>query len=198
MLREEDRLRRRQERKEADRNTVLLESQQNGRDGAEGKKTKSSQPQFYQIRAGEEFRSFNDMAHKQKLQKYVLLCFYSIFMAKVLPWTCELILSGLGLCSCLQRDQLDGSRSDQTMLAGCLWQIKRSKSICANNGRKVLKCAPPTPLCPAPSSPCRASLEERLKLEEFSGTSSVADSAVGSKQLTFTLQKVKRSPCVVG
>lgn len=106
MMRQENWLRRRQERKEADRDTVLLESEQNGKDvasgGAEGKK-KSSQPQFYQIRAGEEFRSFNDMAHKQKLQK--------------------------------------------------------------------------------------ASLEERLKLEEHSGTSSVADSAVGSKQLTFTLKK---------
>uniref|UniRef100_A0AAX7TJF6 Nucleolar protein 10 n=1 Tax=Astatotilapia calliptera TaxID=8154 RepID=A0AAX7TJF6_ASTCA len=51
LLRQEDRDRRRQERKDADRNTVL--------------------PQFYQIKAGEEFRSFNDMAHKQKLQKYV-------------------------------------------------------------------------------------------------------------------------------
>lgn len=86
MLREEDRLRRRQERKEADRNTVLLESEQNGKEGpssgVEGKK-KSSQPQFYQIRAGEEFRSFNDMAHKQKLQKYVfflLLFFFVSFL----------------------------------------------------------------------------------------------------------------------
>uniref|UniRef100_A0AAQ5Y6T5 Nucleolar protein 10 n=1 Tax=Amphiprion ocellaris TaxID=80972 RepID=A0AAQ5Y6T5_AMPOC len=85
LLRQEDRDRRRQERKEADRNTVL-------------------QPQFYQIKAGEEFRSFNDMAHKQKLQK--------------------------------------------------------------------------------------ASLEDRLKMEEYSGVSNVADTAVGSKQLTFTLKKV--------
>uniref|UniRef100_A0A3P8U550 Nucleolar protein 10 n=1 Tax=Amphiprion percula TaxID=161767 RepID=A0A3P8U550_AMPPE len=84
LLRQEDRDRRRQERKEADRNTVL-------------------QPQFYQIKAGEEFRSFNDMAHKQKLQK--------------------------------------------------------------------------------------ASLEDRLKMEEYSGVSNVADTAVGSKQLTFTLKK---------
>lgn len=37
---------------------------------------------------------------------------------------------------------------------------------------------------------CRASLEDRLKLEEHSGTSNMADSAVGSKQLTFKLQKV--------
>uniref|UniRef100_A0AAX7T585 Nucleolar protein 10 n=1 Tax=Astatotilapia calliptera TaxID=8154 RepID=A0AAX7T585_ASTCA len=80
LLRQEDRDRRRQERKD-----------------------KTSQPQFYQIKAGEEFRSFNDMAHKQKLQK--------------------------------------------------------------------------------------TSLEERLKLEEHSETSGTADTAVGSKQLTFTLKK---------
>uniref|UniRef100_A0A3B4V953 Nucleolar protein 10 n=1 Tax=Seriola dumerili TaxID=41447 RepID=A0A3B4V953_SERDU len=84
LLRQEDRDRRRQKRKDADRNTVL-------------------QPHFYQIKAGEEFRSFNDMARKQKLQK--------------------------------------------------------------------------------------ASLEDRLKLEEHSGTSNMADTAVGSKQLTFTLKK---------
>uniref|UniRef100_A0A4W6CA78 Nucleolar protein 10 n=1 Tax=Lates calcarifer TaxID=8187 RepID=A0A4W6CA78_LATCA len=104
LLRQEDRDRRRQERKEADRNTVLLKREQNGEktsDMAESKKT--SQPQFYQIKAGEEFRSFNDMARKQKLQK--------------------------------------------------------------------------------------ASLEDRLKLEEQSGTSNVSDTAVGSKQLTFTLKK---------
>uniref|UniRef100_A0A4W6CGR9 Nucleolar protein 10 n=1 Tax=Lates calcarifer TaxID=8187 RepID=A0A4W6CGR9_LATCA len=71
------------------------------REQKESKKT--SQPQFYQIKAGEEFRSFNDMARKQKLQK--------------------------------------------------------------------------------------ASLEDRLKLEEQSGTSNVSDTAVGSKQLTFTLKK---------
>uniref|UniRef100_A0A8C2XSQ2 Nucleolar protein 10 n=1 Tax=Cyclopterus lumpus TaxID=8103 RepID=A0A8C2XSQ2_CYCLU len=81
---EEGRDRRRQKRKEGDRNTVL-------------------RPQYYQIKAGEEFRSFNDMARKQRLQK--------------------------------------------------------------------------------------ASLEDRLKLEEHSGTSNVADTAVGSKQLTFTLRK---------
>uniref|UniRef100_A0A3B4XM46 Nucleolar protein 10 n=1 Tax=Seriola lalandi dorsalis TaxID=1841481 RepID=A0A3B4XM46_SERLL len=80
LLRQEDRDRRRQKRKD-----------------------KTSQPHFYQIKAGEEFRSFNDMARKQKLQK--------------------------------------------------------------------------------------ASLEDRLKLEEHSGTSNMADTAVGSKQLTFTLKK---------
>lgn len=73
LLRQEDRDRRRQERKDTDRNTVLVEREQNGGEEssnvAESKKT--SQPQFYQIKAGEEFRSFNDMARKQKLQKYV-------------------------------------------------------------------------------------------------------------------------------
>lgn len=39
----------------------------------------------------------------------------------------------------------------------------------------------------------RASLEDRLKLEEHSGTSNMDDTAVGSKQLTFTLKKVKCS-----
>lgn len=42
-------------------------------------------------------------------------------------------------------------------------------------------------------SSSRASLEDRLKLEEHSGTSNMADTAVGSKQLTFTLKKVNRS-----
>ncbi|XP_071403098.1 nucleolar protein 10 isoform X3 [Centroberyx affinis] len=83
-LRQEDRDRRRQERKRADRDTDL-------------------EPRFFQIKAGEEFRSFGDVSRKQKLQK--------------------------------------------------------------------------------------ASLEDRLKLEEHSGTSNMADTAVGSKQLTFTLKK---------
>uniref|UniRef100_A0A673CHV8 Nucleolar protein 10 n=1 Tax=Sphaeramia orbicularis TaxID=375764 RepID=A0A673CHV8_9TELE len=82
LLQQEDRDRRRQERKD-------------------------SQPEFYQIKAGEEFRSFNDVARKQKLQK--------------------------------------------------------------------------------------ASLEDRLKLEENSGTNNTADNAVGSKQLTFTLKKVNNT-----
>uniref|UniRef100_A0A665V477 Nucleolar protein 10 n=1 Tax=Echeneis naucrates TaxID=173247 RepID=A0A665V477_ECHNA len=69
----------------------------------EQKKADRNTLQFYQIKAGEEFKSFNDMAHKQKLQK--------------------------------------------------------------------------------------ASLEDRLKLEEHSGTGNIADTAVGSKQLTFTLKK---------
>lgn len=38
----------------------------------------------------------------------------------------------------------------------------------------------------------RASLEDRLKLEERSGPINVADTAVGSKQLTFTLKKVSQ------
>jgi len=39
----------------------------------------------------------------------------------------------------------------------------------------------------------RASLEDRLKLEENSGISNMVDTAVGSKQLTFTLKKVQNS-----
>ncbi|KAJ0062800.1 hypothetical protein NL108_008072, partial [Boleophthalmus pectinirostris] len=104
LLRQEDRERRIQERKDADRNTVLLNREQNGVSRPNMPTAKKiNQPQFYQIKTGEEFRSFNDMAHKQKLQK--------------------------------------------------------------------------------------ASLEERLKLEENSGISNMADTAVGSKQLTFTLKK---------
>lgn len=38
----------------------------------------------------------------------------------------------------------------------------------------------------------RASLEERLRLEENSEISNTADTAVGSKQLTFTLKKVNK------
>lgn len=70
LLWQEGRDRRRQERKEADRDTVLLEG---GGDEASraAESRKTNQPQFYQIKAGEEFRSFNDVARKQKLQKYV-------------------------------------------------------------------------------------------------------------------------------
>uniref|UniRef100_A0A8C1KTQ0 Nucleolar protein 10 n=1 Tax=Cyprinus carpio TaxID=7962 RepID=A0A8C1KTQ0_CYPCA len=64
-----------------------------------------SQPRFYQIKAGEEFRSFGDVARKQKMQK--------------------------------------------------------------------------------------TSLEERLQREESSGRLNLNDTAVGSKQLTFTLKKAK-------
>ncbi|KAJ8289502.1 hypothetical protein GJAV_G00002060 [Gymnothorax javanicus] len=92
LLRVEERNRRRDERKRQDRETSL-ESQ--------------SQPRFYQIRAGEEFRSFGEAARKQKLQK--------------------------------------------------------------------------------------ASLEDRLKLQEQSGALSSVDSTVGSKQLTFNLKKSERA-----
>lgn len=130
LLRQEDRDRRRQERRDADRNTVLLERKQGRGDETESKKT--SQLQFYQLKAGEEFRSFGDMAHKQKLQKYVGFTENS---------------------SVLIRPVLIA------LFAKCLFVF-------------------------------RASLEERLKLEESSGISSTADTAVGSKQLTFTLKKV--------
>ncbi|XP_053701995.1 nucleolar protein 10 isoform X1 [Synchiropus splendidus] len=104
LLHQEHRQRRWQQRKEEDRNTILLENQQNGEETsstARGGNTRG--PQFYQLKSGEEFRSFNDLARKQKLQK--------------------------------------------------------------------------------------ASLGERLKLEEHSGASNTVDTAVGSKQLTFTLKK---------
>lgn len=105
LLWQEGRDRRRQERKETDRNTVLLDREPNETEKNPNMSTgkESSQPQFYQIKAGEEFRSFNDVARKQKLQK--------------------------------------------------------------------------------------VSLEERLRLEENSGIGNMADTAVGSKQLTFTLKK---------
>uniref|UniRef100_A0A3P8WHL2 Nucleolar protein 10 n=1 Tax=Cynoglossus semilaevis TaxID=244447 RepID=A0A3P8WHL2_CYNSE len=102
LLRQEDWERRRQERKNVDRNTVLLENARQ-KSSVKSESKERSQPQFYQLKAGEEFRSFNDVTHKQKLQK--------------------------------------------------------------------------------------ASLEDRLKLEENSETSNMANTAVGSKQLTFTLQK---------
>lgn len=100
----EERDRRRQNRRQ-DQNTNLVDQDQDhtshpGR--AQGKNTQG-QPRFFQIKAGEEFRSFGDVSRKQKLQK--------------------------------------------------------------------------------------ASLEERLKQEEHTGTVNVADTAVGSKQLTFTLKK---------
>ncbi|KAM9786528.1 nucleolar protein 10 [Syngnathus typhle] len=108
LLKQEDRDRRLQRRKDADRNTVLLESKshEGQKNSAAAENTTTSQPQFYQIKSGEEFRGFNDLSRKQKLQK--------------------------------------------------------------------------------------TSLEERLKLEEYSGTSSMADTTVGSKQLTFTLKKSER------
>uniref|UniRef100_A0A4W5PUG7 Nucleolar protein 10 n=1 Tax=Hucho hucho TaxID=62062 RepID=A0A4W5PUG7_9TELE len=102
LIYEEGRDRRRLERKQQDCNTTLLD-QDSTQNQAQGRKP-GQKPRFFQIKAGEEFRSFVDVARKQKLQK--------------------------------------------------------------------------------------ASLEERLKLEERSGTVNVADTAVGSKQLTYTLKKV--------
>ncbi|XP_012678932.2 nucleolar protein 10 [Clupea harengus] len=92
------------ERRQQDRNTDLRAAgtaSQQSQSQRQGQP--QSQPRFYQIKAGEEFRSFGDVARKQKLQK--------------------------------------------------------------------------------------ATLEERLRLDETSGRSNLADSAVGSKQLTFTLKK---------
>lgn len=71
LLKQEGRDKQRQDRKEADRNTVLLEpDQKEGGENANMAESKSkSQPQFYQLKAGEEFRSFNSMALKHKMQK---------------------------------------------------------------------------------------------------------------------------------
>ena len=63
----EARDRRRQNRKQLDRNTTLVDQDQNQGQG-QGKTTQS-QPRFFQIKAGEEFRSFRDVSRKQKLQK---------------------------------------------------------------------------------------------------------------------------------
>lgn len=71
LLRQEDRDRRRTDRKNTDRSIVLLESGQSQQTSDMAEKRKTNQLQFYQIRAGEEFRSFNDVSCKQKLQKYV-------------------------------------------------------------------------------------------------------------------------------
>ncbi|XP_028294381.1 nucleolar protein 10 [Gouania willdenowi] len=103
LIHQEGRERRLQERKRADRTTVLMDTVQRGNNTSNMADGRNSQPRFYQLKSGEEFQSFNDVARKQKLHK--------------------------------------------------------------------------------------ASLEERLKLEERSDISSMADSAVGSKQITFTLKK---------
>ncbi|XP_063080309.1 nucleolar protein 10, partial [Engraulis encrasicolus] len=97
--------------RQQDRNTDLRDSASGSGAGARphqgrGQGQSQAQPRFYQIKAGEEFRSFGDVARKQKLQK--------------------------------------------------------------------------------------ATLEERLRLDESAGMSNLADSAVGSKQLTFTLKKSEK------
>lgn len=71
---------------------------------AESKKT--SQPQFYQIKAGEEFRSFNDMARKQRLQKYVFGnvlngCVLEEYWLVVFLSTPDYYLDCFRVCSCL-------------------------------------------------------------------------------------------------
>ncbi|KAG5266119.1 hypothetical protein AALO_G00249990 [Alosa alosa] len=97
----------RQDGRRQDRDADLRSGAAAAQQGLSQRQTQpQSQPRFYQIKAGEEFRSFGDVARKQKLQK--------------------------------------------------------------------------------------ATLEERLRLDESSGMSNLADSAVGSKQLTFTLQKSEK------
>ncbi|ROL44810.1 Nucleolar protein 10 [Anabarilius grahami] len=90
----------RTERRQQDRDTSLQSS-----DPVRNlQQEHQNQPRFYQIKAGEEFRSFSDVSHKKKMQK--------------------------------------------------------------------------------------TSLEERLQREERSGMLNLSDTAVGSKQLTFTLKKI--------
>ncbi|RXN24398.1 nucleolar 10 [Labeo rohita] len=106
LLRAEERDRnynQRKERRQQDRETSLQSSNPVGNRQQEPQNQNQSQPRFYQIKAGEEFRSFSDAARKQKMQK--------------------------------------------------------------------------------------TSLEERLQQEESSGMLNLNDTAVGSKQLTFTLKK---------
>ena len=72
----EERERRLQERKQGDRDTTLVGGGGGGRGGGTAsdrgaRPARGGQPRFFQIRAGEEFRSFGDMAHTQKLKKWV-------------------------------------------------------------------------------------------------------------------------------
>lgn len=71
LLRVEQRERQFKERKEQDRNTSL-QSSDPVRKSQQCQAQGQSQPRFYQIKAGEEFRSFGDVARKQKMQKYML------------------------------------------------------------------------------------------------------------------------------
>ncbi|XP_056624764.1 nucleolar protein 10 isoform X2 [Triplophysa dalaica] len=96
------RLKERDESRQQDRNTSLVTSDPVGNPQQE----LQNQPRFYQIKAGEEFRSFSDVTRKQKMLK--------------------------------------------------------------------------------------TSLEERLQREEKSGMLNLNDTAVGSKQLTFTLKKTEK------
>lgn len=66
LIYEEGRDRMRQERKQQDRNTTLLD-QDSTQNQAQGRK-QSRKPRFFQIKA-DEFHSFGDVASKQKLQK---------------------------------------------------------------------------------------------------------------------------------
>ncbi len=68
LLRVEERERtfnQRKERRQQDRETSLQSS-----DPVRNRQQEpQNQPRFYQIKAGEEFRSFGDVARKQKMQK---------------------------------------------------------------------------------------------------------------------------------
>lgn len=76
LLKMEERARRIRERKETrqqDRDTSLVTSDPVGNPQQEPQ----NQPRFYQIKAGEEFRSFSDVTRKQKMLKYVFLSYCS-------------------------------------------------------------------------------------------------------------------------
>ncbi|XP_076834561.1 nucleolar protein 10 [Brachyhypopomus gauderio] len=105
LLRAEEKARRFKDTRQEDRNTSL-QSSNPPRSSHTGPAQGRGQPRFYQIKDGEEFRSFGDVARKQKMQK--------------------------------------------------------------------------------------ASLEQRVKLEERAGMLHLADAAIGSKQLTFTLKKTEK------
>lgn len=67
LLRAEERERnfiQRKEKRQQDRDTNLQSS-----DPVGNLQRDQRQPRFYQIKAGEEFRSFSDVSHKQKMQK---------------------------------------------------------------------------------------------------------------------------------
>jgi len=79
----EQRERRLQERKQGDRSTTLVGGRGGGGTSDRGAQpARGGQPRFFQIRAGEEFRSFGDVAHTQKLKKCVPFCIWFIYFFK--------------------------------------------------------------------------------------------------------------------
>lgn len=70
LIQAEQRERQFKEKKAQDRNTSL-QSSDPVRKSQQSQAQVQSQPRFYQIKAGEEFRSFGDVARKKKMQKYI-------------------------------------------------------------------------------------------------------------------------------